>query len=146
ARDDLMRRLVAAQEDERRLVARELHDSVGQLLSALLLGVRAVRDAGPLPPAALARLDEVQRLADELGRAVHDLAIGLRPSTLDDLGLVAALRRHLEDWSARTGVEVQFQAVGLETGRFPPEVETTLYRVVQEALTNVLKHARARLV
>jgi PAS domain S-box-containing protein len=146
AREELMRRLVTAQEDERRRVARELHDSVGQLLTALSLGVRAVRDAGPLPPAALERLDEVQRVADELGRTTHDLAVRLRPTALDDVGLVAAVQHEVADWSARTGVEVRFQAVGLGSQRFPPEVETVLYRVVQEALTNVLRHANARLV
>lgn len=146
ARDDLLRRLVTAQEDERRRVARELHDTVGQLLSALLLSVRAARDAGPLPPAALNSLDDVQRVAHELGRATHDLAVRLRPTALDDVGLHAALLHHLEDWSARAGVEVQFQAVGAESMRFPPDVETALYRFVQEGLTNVARHARARLV
>lgn len=145
-REDLLQRLVTAQEDERRRVARELHDSVGQLLSALSLGVRAVKDAGPLPPAALERLEDVQRLADEIGRETHDLAIRIRPTALDDVGLVVALRNHLEDWSARTGVEVQFQAVGLEASRFAPDVETTIYRIVQEALTNVVRHAGARLL
>lgn len=144
ARDDLLRRLVTAQEEERRRVARELHDSVGQLLTALLLDLRALRDAGPLRPEARRRLDAVQRVADELVRATHDLAVRLRPTALDDVGLQAALRHYLEDWSARTGVAAQFQAVGEQAGRFPPEVETTLYRVVQEALTNVARHAGAR--
>jgi PAS domain S-box-containing protein len=146
ARDELLRRLVTAQEDERRRVARELHDSVGQLLTALLLGIRAVRDAGPLSSAALARLDDLQRLADELGRQIHDLAIRLRPTALDDLGLEAALGQLVGEWSARTGVAVDFQATGLESGRLRAELETILYRVVQEALTNVAKHARARQV
>jgi PAS domain S-box-containing protein len=146
ARDELLRRRVADQEEERRRIARELHDSFGQLLSALLLGIRAVRDCGPLPAPALARLDEVQRLAAELGRSAHDLATGLRPAALDDIGLSATLQHYLEDWSARCGIDVQFQSVGLESGRFPQEVETTLYRIVQEALTNVLKHSKARSV
>ncbi len=145
-RDDLLKRLVSAQEDERRRVARELHDSVGQLQVALLLGLRAVRDSAPLPPAALAQLDEVQKVAEELGRATHDMAIRLRPTVLDDVGLYAALQHDLHEWSTRTGVEVQFQAVGMESNRFPPEIETALYRVIQEALTNILKHAGARLV
>src|SRR5262249_43068948 len=138
--------LVMVQEDERRRVARELHDSVGQLVSALMLSVRAARDAGPLPPAVLARLREIQQLADELGRTTHDLAVRLRPTALDDVGLPVALRHYAEDWSALTGIEIQFQAVGLESGRMPPDVETTLYRVVQEAMTNVVKHAGARAV
>jgi signal transduction histidine kinase len=142
ARAELQLRLTTAQEDERRRVARDLHDSTGQLLTALALGVRAVRDAGPLPEVALTRLDHVQRLADELARQVHELATRLRPAALDDLGLEAAARQFVADWSARTGVPADFQApVGV--ARFPSEVETTLYRVLQEALTNVAKHARA---
>jgi PAS domain S-box-containing protein len=146
ARAELVRRLVTAQEDERRRVARELHDSVGQLLSALLLGIRSVRDVAALPPLALNRLNEVQRLAEALGEAAHDLAVRLRPTALDDVGLLAALQHDLEEWSARTGIEVQFQAVGTGTGRFPPEVETALYRIAQEALTNILRHAHAQVV
>jgi PAS domain S-box-containing protein len=146
ARDELRRRLVTAQEDERRRIARELHDSVAQLLTALSLGIRGVRNAGPLPPPVLERLDDLQRVADELGRQVHDLAGRLRPTALDDLGLEAALGHLVEEWSARTGVPVDFQAVGLGSRRLPPEIETVLYRVVQECLTNVARHARARQV
>ncbi len=146
ARADLLRRLVTAQEDERRRVARELHDSVGQLLSALTLAVRSVRDTEPLTPPTLTSLDVVQRVADELGRTMHDLAVRLRPTALDDLGLKVALRSFIDEWSRQTGVDAHFQAVGLETIRFAPEVETALYRVIQEALTNITKHANARLV
>lgn len=146
ARADLQRRLTTAQEDERRRVARDLHDTTGQLLTALALGIRSIRDAGPLPDAANARLDHVQRLTDELARQVHELASRLRPTALDDLGLEAALRQHVANWSARTGIAADFQATGLGDERFPTEVETVLFRVVQEALTNVAKHAAARRV
>jgi len=146
ARADLLRRLVTAQEDERRRVARELHDSVGQLLSALSLAVQSVRDAEQLTSSTLTRLDVVQRVADELGRTTHDLAVRLRPTALDDFGLKVALQALIKDWSERTGVDADFQSVGLETIRFAPEVETALYRVIQEALTNITKHAAARLV
>lgn len=142
-RADLQRRLTTAQEDERRRVARDLHDTTGQLLTALALGIRAVRDAGPLTEAARARLDHVQGLTDELARQVHGLAGRLRPTALDDLGLEAAVRQLVADWSARTGVGAEFQAVGPLDPRFPPEVETVLFRVVQEALTNVARHAGA---
>jgi PAS domain S-box-containing protein len=146
ARLDLLRRLVSAQEDERRRVARELHDSLGQLVTAMLLGISAVRDAGPLPPAALERLDTLQKLAHELSRTTHALAVRLRPTALDDVGLQGALRQYLEEWSARTGVAAQFQVVGPAEARFPPDVETALYRVLQEALTNVARHAHGRRV
>jgi PAS domain S-box-containing protein len=142
ARAELQRRLATAQEDERRRVSRDLHDTVGQTLTALSLSVRAVRDAGPLPEAALARLEQVQRLADELARQLHELAVRLRPTALDDLGLEATVQQLVADWSARTGVPADFQAINCED-RVPPEVETALYRVVQEALTNIAKHAGA---
>jgi PAS domain S-box-containing protein len=145
ARDDL-RRLVRVQEDERRRIARELHDTVSQLLTALLLGIRAVRDAGPLSPLALTRLDDLQRVAHELGRSARNLAVRLRPTVLDDLGLEPALGQLVGEWSAQTGLAIDFQTAGLESARLPAEVETVLYRVVQEALTNVAKHARAQQV
>jgi signal transduction histidine kinase len=136
-----LRKLASAQEDEQRRVARDLHDSVGQLLAGLSLAVKAVATAGPLPPAAADRLADVQRVADELGRQVHGLAGRLRPTALDDLGLETALGQLVGEWSARAGVPVDFQSSGLKDGRLPPEVETVLYRVVQEALTNVARHA-----
>ncbi|WP_437805144.1 GAF domain-containing protein [Sorangium sp. So ce1078] len=145
-RTDLLRKIARAQEDERRRVARDLHDSVGQLLAGLSLAVKAVSGRDLLPPPATARLAEVQRLADELGRQVHALAVQLRPTALDDLGLTAALGHLVGEWSAQTKVPVDFQTVGLDGERLPAEAETALYRVVQEALTNVAKHARARQV
>jgi PAS domain S-box-containing protein len=143
ARAELQRRLATVQEDERRRMARDLHDTVGQTLTALTLGVRSVRDAGTLPPDAAERLEGVQRLVEELWRQVRELATRLRPTALDDLGLEAAARQLAADWSAHTGISIDFQAVGL-TDRFPSRVETALYRVIQEALTNTARHAGAR--
>jgi PAS domain S-box-containing protein len=143
ARADLARRLATAQEDERRRVARDLHDSVGQLLAALALAVKAVSAAGDLPTGAADRLAEVERVAELLGKEAHALAVRLRPTSLDDIGLEAALGQLVSDWSARIGVRADFHATGLDPGRLPSESETTLYRVVQEALTNVARHARA---
>jgi PAS domain S-box-containing protein len=142
-RSDLLRRLDSAQEDERRRVARDLHDQVGQTLTALTLAVRATREAGPLPPEVAARLADVQRAAEELGREVHGLAVRLRPTALDDLGLHAALGQLLSEWSARTHVEIDCHLSDLEEVRLPPDFETMLYRVVQEALTNVARHSQA---
>jgi signal transduction histidine kinase len=85
-------------------------------------------------------------VAEALGRAAHELSVRLRPTVLDDLGLQAALRQHLEDWSARTGVATQFQPALPDDRRYHADVETTIYRVVLEALTNVVKHAGARTV
>jgi PAS domain S-box-containing protein len=145
-RRELLRRLATAQEDERRRIARDLHDQMGQLLTALGLGLKAVQDVIPdLSPARplLARLRE---LTDLIGREIHHLALQLRPTALDDLGLQSALATYAEAWSERSGVEIDFQAAGLDTGRLPEAAETALYRVVQEALTNVLRHAGARRV
>jgi PAS domain S-box-containing protein len=142
-RQELSRRLATVQEDERQRLARDLHDQVGQTLTAIALGLGAVRAAGPLPPAATDRLAGVQKLTDDLGRQLHDLAVRLRPTALDDIGLYAAVGQLLADWSARTGVRVESAVPDLSAARLPPEVETTLYRVVQEALTNVARHARA---
>ena len=143
ARSELRRKLDTAQEDERRRVARNLHDQTGQLLTELALAVRALASAGPLPAVAAERLAEIERVADELGRQVHGLAVRLRPTALDDVGLAAALRQLVSDWSARARVPVDLEMVGLEPERLPSEVETVLYRVAQEALTNIAKHAGA---
>ncbi len=141
-RQELARRLTTAQEDERRRVSRDLHDSVGQLVTGLSLAAKAARAADSLPEAA-ARLDDVLRLAEAVGRELHGLAVRLRPTALDDLGLEAALEQLVKEWARRTGVEADLQVTGLGRVRLPAEVETALYRVVQEALTNVAKHAKA---
>ena len=142
----LTRQLSSAQEDERQRVARDLHDSAGQLLVALSLALRKVELAGDARSGTAARLAEAHKVLDALARELHGLAIRLRPTSLDDLGLGPALRQLVEEWSDRTGVRADFQASGLGPDRLPTEIETTLYRVVQEALTNVAKHAAARIV
>ncbi|MBN9517185.1 PAS domain-containing protein [bacterium] len=144
-RRELARRLQTAQEDERRRVARDLHDSAGQLLAGLSLAAKAAQSAST-PTEAAARLDDVLRLADAAGRELHGLAVRLRPTALDDLGLAAALGQLVVEWAGRAGVPAEFQATGLGARRLPDEVETALYRVVQEALTNVAKHAGASAV
>jgi len=134
----LTARLLDVQEDERRAVARELHDEIGQLLTGLSLTletcVRSPRQA------TTDRLRETQGSVDELISRVSDLSLDLRPAMLDDLGLLPALLWHLERYASRTGVRVDFKHNGLE-GRFAPEVETAAYRIIQEALTNVARHA-----
>jgi signal transduction histidine kinase len=142
-RRDLLRRLATAQEDERRRIARDLHDQMGQLVTGLGLGLKALEVAAPGPAAAGPQLARLQELTVLIGREVHQIAMELRPTALDDLGLESALANYTERWSERTGVPVDFQAIGPDMGRLPDAVETALYRVVQEALTNVLKHARA---
>ena len=145
-RTQLMRRLVTAQENERRRIARELHDQMGQQLTALMLSLQSLKDSSQLPSPASERLQQSMRLADQLGQEVHTLAWELRPTALDDWGLHTALSNYLEEWSERCGIAVDFHSNGLIQQRLPSHVETTVYRIVQEALTNVLKHAAARRV
>jgi signal transduction histidine kinase len=141
ARDSL-RRVLAAQELERRRLARELHDETGQALTSILLGLRSAEDAKTIEETRAA-IGRVRELVGETLQAVRRLAVELRPKALDDFGLVAALERLGETFAGQTGIAVDFeQALGVE--RLPGEVETALYRIVQEALTNVAKHAGAR--
>jgi PAS domain S-box-containing protein len=141
AREHLLARALSAQEEERARIARELHDETGQALSAVLLGLKNLEHVATLEQAqALAH-----RLRDLTAQTVRDvgrIARGLRPSTLDDLGLLPALQRYGEEVGASHDLRVQIS--GDEAARFPANVETTLYRIVQEALTNVARHAKAR--
>jgi PAS domain S-box-containing protein len=145
-RRDLQRRLASAQEEERRRIARELHDQMGQHLTALGLGLKVVKDATPISSPSRERLQGLQSLTDLIGREIHNLALELRPTALDDHGLQSALSNYADGWAERSGIEVDFHGLGLDGTRLPSPVETALYRVVQEALTNVLKHAAARRV
>ena len=134
----LSRRLVEVQEIERRGIARELHDHVGQELTGLKLFLEMV---SRLPPQQVkARLSEAQVSINELVARVQDLSLDLRPAMLDDLGLVPALLWHFERFTSQTGVRVAFKHRGIQR-RFPPEIETAVYRIVQEGLTNVARHA-----
>ncbi len=139
----LSRRLLEVQEQERRRLARELHDEVAQVLTGLNYTLELSKRA----PAAEreARLADAQRLVRELAGRVRDTSLLLRPSMLDDLGLCPALLWHIERFTAQTGVRVEFEQAGLER-RFAPEVETAVYRAVQEALTNAARHAGVDMV
>jgi PAS domain S-box-containing protein len=143
---ELLRRLATAHEDERRRIARDLHDQMGQLLTALGLGLKWLDDAIPDPSPARPHLARLREVTDLISREVHHLALDLRPTALDDLGLQTVLATFAEGWSARSGVEVDFQNSLPESARLPEAVETALYRVVQEAMTNVFRHAGARRV
>ena len=138
---DALRNVVSAQELERERLARELHDETGQALTSILLGLKEIEDAGSDADvsSATARLRElvVTTLQD-----VRRLAVELRPKALDDFGLVPALERLVETFQEQTGIEVIMEPqLGRE--RLPSETETALYRIIQEALTNVVKHAQA---
>jgi PAS domain S-box-containing protein len=141
-RREAIRRMAEVQEEERRRLSRELHDELGQHCAALLLNLRSLEwesaDRGR-------RLEELCALASRIGVEVHSIAVELRPTSLDDIGLPAALASLIELWSKRTRIEVDLHTIGLEE-RLPRGMELALYRIVQEALTNVMKHAAARVV
>jgi PAS domain S-box-containing protein len=141
----LMKRLISAEDDERRRIARELHDETGQSLTALLVGLRAIEEQALTTDvrSAAQRLRGVAaQTVDNVGR----LARGLHPSVLDDMGLAAAARRHVSDYTRLFGVAVDLRVESIATLRLAPLVQTTMYRILQEALTNVARHARARAV
>jgi signal transduction histidine kinase len=139
----LSQQLVAAQEEERRKLSRELHDHVGQMLTALRMElgrIDRVRPAGD--PRMSAALTECRQLVDDMVRLVRDLALGLRPSMLDDFGLQPALEWLARDFTRRSNVPVELQITG-SLDALTDQHRTCIYRVVQEALTNCVRHARA---
>jgi signal transduction histidine kinase len=138
---DALRRVVGAQELERRRLARELHDETGQALTSILLALRSIEEA-PSDEEMRSAVREVRDLVRSTLQDVRQLAVELRPKALDDFGLVAALERLTESFVEQTGIAVEFQTA-LPEGRLPAEAETALYRIVQESLTNIVKHARA---
>ena len=138
---DALRRVVQAQELERRRLARELHDETGQALTSILLGLKPLEEALADHPAQ-AGLAELRELVVSALQDVRRLAVELLPAVLDDFGLVPALERLIESYAEQSGIRVDFHSA-LGEARLPSDVETALYRVVQEALTNIAKHANA---
>jgi signal transduction histidine kinase len=128
----LSQRLVDVQETERREIARELHDEVGQLLTGLLFSIEG-HGTGNVK-------DEMRVIVNDLIDRVRDLSMNLRPPMLDDLGLLSALRWQIDRFEAQTGISVRFHHSDLDR-RFGAQVEITAFRVVQEGLTNVARHA-----
>jgi len=126
-------------EEERTRIARELHDEVGQALTGIKLSLE--RSTGQQSDAVRADLSQALALTNELIGRVRDLSLDLRPAMLDDLGLLAALSWHFDRYTKQTSIEVDFKRHGLEGRRFEPEIETAAYRIMQEGLTNVARHA-----
>jgi signal transduction histidine kinase len=145
-RGELLHRVVSAQEAERQRIARELHDGTGQTLTALGLGLAAAADRLDSDPAAVRRqLADMKQLNAQVLQEVHNVISDLRPSVLDNLGLIPALRGHVRAFEERTGIHSQLVVQG-KIARLKPDVETTIFRIVQEALTNVARHAAAHRV
>jgi len=145
---ELSARLVSAQEEERRSISRELHDEVGQSLSALLMEAGNAAAAANVPADAAhvrQHVDSIKKLAEASVNIIRNMTLLLRPSMLDDFGLVPALEWQAREVSKRTGIRVQVTAAD-SAGELPDDLKTCIYRVVQEALHNCARHAQARSV
>jgi signal transduction histidine kinase len=140
------RKLVDAQEGERRKVARELHDDVGQLVSSLIFGLRLLEHEASRPEAVLTHARELKQVADSAQESLHRLASDLRPAALDHLGLVPALGQLAAKLSGKGGPLVELETLGFDGSRPSPDVDIALYRIAQEGLTNALRHSGARRV
>jgi signal transduction histidine kinase len=142
----LSQRLIKAQEEERLNLSRELHDESGQLLAALLFELGVLERSAKKPSEIMQKIQELKGTAHDLQENLHQLAVNLRPASLDHLGLVTALEQFVHDFSEQYNIRVEFEAVGMQNQRLSSEAETAIYRIVQESLTNVALHARASLV
>jgi len=143
-RRQLLERVIAAQEEERRRISRELHDSTSQSLTSLMVGLRTLENTCN-DPLVQSRTQELRQVVGQVLDDVHTLAVQLRPAVLDDLGLLAALERFTQEWQKRHQIQADV-VVHLAGERLPDAIETALYRIIQEALTNVARHAHARSV
>jgi signal transduction histidine kinase len=140
----LSQKLVQAQEEERRSISRELHDEIGQMLTGLRLELRNLEELhAASSPEFSTYLAETKVLAEKVMRAVRDLAMGLRPSMLDDLGLGPALQWQAREYSRHNGIPATVEIDG-DIDRLSEELRTCVYRVIQESLTNCARHARAK--
>jgi len=140
-RRQLLEKVITTQEDERRRIARELHDSTSQNLTSLIVGLR-IMETNCAQCASISKATDLRDVASKTLDEVHDLSMRLRPRVLDDLGLAAALERLVSEWQARYKIPVDV-AIQLNE-RLPGDVETAIYRIVQETLTNIARHAQAK--
>jgi len=138
-RDDLRRRIMSAQEEERLRLAHDLHDQTGQSVSAAILELKAIE--GLVDEKARDRVRFLRKQLDELGQMLHRVAWELRPASIDELGLTNALENYLGEWSKKHAIKVDFHCADANLDRRSNEIRTTIYRVIQEGLTNVAKHA-----
>jgi signal transduction histidine kinase len=139
-RDDLRRRIMGAQEEERLRLAHDLHDQTGQSVSAAMLELKTIEPL--VDEKSRGRVRLLRRHLDELAQMLHRIAWELRPTSIDELGLINALENYLAEWSKKHGIKVDFHCSDSDLDRRSNEIRTTIYRLVQEGLTNVAKHAR----
>jgi signal transduction histidine kinase len=141
----LLEKVITAQEEERKRIARELHDQTSQSLASLMMGLEMLENTDSIL-GIKERVEDLRFIANSVLGELHDIALELRPSILDDLGLEAALQQYIKDWSNKFRVNGDLHCYGILNYRFPAQVELTVYRVVQEALTNIAKYAQANSV
>jgi signal transduction histidine kinase len=141
-REQLLAKIMSTQEDERKRISRELHDETSQALASLKVGLRLVEDLAD-PVQIKEKLTELRALVAHTLENVHQIAVELRPNLLDDVGLVAAVRGYVEEYSAKMRIKIDFHASNVKEKHLSAEVRMTVYRVIQEALTNIAKHAEA---
>ena len=145
AEAEILRRLLVAQEDERARIARDLHDELGQQVTILRFKLSAAKEECE-DEEICNRIDEIDLVAEDIDRSVDFLAWELRPALLEGMGLVSALNNYLKQWSNHSGVETAPVVSGLRGKRLEEKVEANLYRIAQEALNNIHKHAQAKAV
>lgn len=138
----LSHRLVEVQENEKAYIARELHDEAGQALASIMVQLNLLSETAPDPHELKRRLEELERAVSTIMENLHAMAISLRPASLDHLGLGPGLRQYVEEFGSRFNIQAKYEQIGGDK-RFPHEVENALFRIAQEALTNVARHARA---
>jgi signal transduction histidine kinase len=140
---ELSRRLVEIQEAERAAMSRDLHDTAAQALTALGMRLSRLTKHCGNPARAQSEIEELRSLTDQVMLDLRRLAANLRPASLDRYGLVAAVEQYLESLRKQGGIELDLRTAGIDTERLPPDVETALYRIIQEALSNVMRHSGA---
>ncbi len=140
----LSQRLMRAQEEERLHLSRELHDESGQLITALTVQLGLLDRSLDKSTDMRAKIDELKNTANEIQENLHRLAVNLRPASLDHIGLVMTLRQYISEFNRQYNSSVDFEAVGVDDTRLPSDIETTIFRIVQETLTNVILHAQAK--
>jgi signal transduction histidine kinase len=139
----LSQRLMKAQEEERLHLSRELHDESGQLLTALTVQLGLLERSLEQPGTLRERIEELKNTANTIQDNLHNLAVNLRPASLDHLGLVTTIKQFIDEFNRQYGIPVDFETVGMEDRRLSNELETAIFRIVQESLTNVILHAQA---
>ena len=138
----LLQKIIGVQEEERKRIARELHDETGQSLTSLLLGLKMIEKSQDMEQVK-ERIGELRQVVMDTLTDINKLALELRPTILDDLGLVAAVERYISNVLVKTDLDIELQVMGVEEIQLSSQVEITIYRIIQESLTNIIKHAQA---